>query len=638
MRTEGVAGAASGEHGAGWSLLAVPATWDELVLPDVSRDLLRSISGDIRFRRREGENGHPELRPSPRRLMFAGERGTGKLLAARVLAADLGLALVRVELAALLRGPRAANEERLSALFDAPERLGAIVYLDDAGTWFGERSADPARRDAGADPEEAALLERVDAHHGLVIFAANLGIASPAVVQRLDHTVEFPFPDERGRRKIWASHIPAGAALDHRALDFLAGPFQLTGGAIRRCCVSARSAAAAEGARVELRHLVAAVESEYRGRVQGARAREALERFHGSAWSAAPGPPPRAPAPAQRLAPDPRVPDPRVRRDPRVTRDARVAPAVAPARARRARPGRLHLVLAVAAAIAAAIVGFLIAHGSGSSPTGPPALTRPFSAGVLRVDAPATWQQGASSVSDLQDELSISPSRGAGTIVLGRTTAAPTTLPATLLAELPHAPGPAVVTLAGTRFYRYLGLQPRDGSGPISVYVLPTTVGTVVAECLEHGAGASFGSTCERVVSTLRLSSGTALAVGPSASYATGLDRAMTVLTKRIAEASGRLRAARTPQAQARAANGAVAAYDTAVSAVSALNAGVASADNRAVASALRSIAAGFQSLRTAALRGDAAGFAAAERTIASGQSSLQGAIAQLAKLGYSVS
>ncbi|MGH2851412.1 MAG: AAA family ATPase, partial [Solirubrobacteraceae bacterium] len=198
MTSEGVVGAISGEHGAGWSVLALPATWDELILPDVSRDLLRSISGDVRFRRREGENGHPELRPSPRRLMFAGERGTGKLLAARVLASDLGLALVRVELGTLLRGPRAANEERLSALFDAPERLGAIVYLDDAGTWFGDRVGGSVRRDSATDPEQAALLGRVDAHHGLVLFAANLGIASPAVIERLDHTVEFPFPDERG--------------------------------------------------------------------------------------------------------------------------------------------------------------------------------------------------------------------------------------------------------------------------------------------------------------------------------------------------------------------------------------------------------------------------------------------------------
>jgi hypothetical protein len=298
----------------------------------------------------------------------------------------------------------------------------------------------------------------------------------------------------------------------------------------------------------------------------------------------------------------------------------------------------LRAVLAIAAALAAAIVGFLIAHGSGSSPTKPPALTQRFSAGVLSVDGPATWQQGASSVSGLQDELSISPSHGAGTIVLGRTTAAPTTLPATLLAELPRAPGLAVVTLAGTRFYRYLGLQPRDGSGPVSVYVLPTTVGTVVVECLGHGAPIGFASTCERVVSTLSLSSGTALAIGPSASYASGLDQAMAVLTKRVAEAAGRLHAARTPQGQARAANGAAAAYQSAVSAVDKLDAGMASADNQAVASALGSIAAGYQSLRSAAIRDDAAGFATAERTITSGQSSLQAAIAQLAKLGYGVS
>jgi ATPase family associated with various cellular activities (AAA) len=624
MSTEGVASAVSGEHGAGWSLLELPATWDQLVLPAASCDLLRAISGDVRFRGRDGDT---EMRPSRRRLMFAGERGTGKLLAARVLATDLGLALVKVELGTLLAGPRSADEQRLGAVFDSPELLGAIVYLADAGAWFGERSGGAAARDAGSDPEQAALLERIDAHHGPVIFAANLGIASPAVIERLDDTVEFPFPDERGRREIWSLFAPPGGALDDRALDLLAGPFQLTGGAIRRCCVSARSAAAAEGTPVELRHLVAAIEREYRGRVLGARAREALERFHGRTWSSGPAAPPAAPE--HRATPVAAgVP----------ARAPRARPVPPPARAGRARPARLGLALGIAAALAAGVVGFLLAHGSHSSPSGPPALSQQFSAGVLSVDAPADWQPGASSVAGLEDELAITPPQGAGTIVLGRTTAAPTTLPPGLLAELSRAPSAAVVTLAGTHFYRYLGLDPRDGSGPLSVYMLPTTLGTVVAECLERGATASFASTCERIVSTLRLSSGSVLGIGPSASYATGLDRVMAVLTKRVAEATGRLRAARTPVDQAKAANGAAAAYSSAVSAVGALTPGVAAADNQAVQSALRSIAAGYEQLRHAALHDDATGFAAAQRTIATGERGLQTAIAQLAKLGYSVS
>jgi hypothetical protein len=654
MRTEGVAGAVSPGGGAGWSLLQAPARWDQLILPDVSLGLLRSISSDIRFRRHDGENGHPELRPQPRRLMFAGERGTGKLLAARVLATDLGLSLVKVELATVLAGPRAANEERLAAVFDSPELLGAIVYLADAGTWFGERSGGSPVRDAGADPEQAALLARVDSHHGLVIFAANLGIASPAVIERLDHTVEFPYPDERGRREIWGMAIPAGAALDAGALDFLAGPFQLTGGAIRRCCSGAVAAAAAEGSPVELRHLVAGVEREYRGRLQGARAREALERFHGrtSSGPAAAARPPAAapeqraaplPAPPPRAAPPRRAaPAPARRPEAGPPQPGRPRPASRPSRARSLHPPRVRRlghILAIAAVLAAAVVGFLLAHGSGgSSPAGPPALSKQFSAGVLGVRAPATWQQGANSVPDLQDELSISPSHGGGEIVFGRTTSTPTTLPTALLAELPHAPGAAVVTLAGTHFYRYLGLEPRNGSGPLSVYVLPTTVGTVVAECLAAGAGAGFAGTCERIVSTLRLSSGTPLAIGPSAAYASGLDRAMAVLTKRVAEATGRLRAATTPAGQAKAANGAVAAYTSAMRQVGALDAGVASADNQAVQSALGSIATGYGSLRTAALHDDTAGFTASERQIADGERTLQSAIAQLAKLGYSVS
>src|SRR5579871_1315292 len=289
MTDEETARTVPAERGVGWSQLDGRARWEELILPTISRDLLRSIAGDLRFRRAPDSAAtgrrHPGLK-----LMFAGEPGTGKRLAARMLATDLGLPILSVDLAGVISRKRAESEERLDHLFATADRLQAIVYFADAGTWFAERGPAGSRPGDEPDPDLMSLLGRIDAYRGVVIFAATLGIAYGPVIERLDHVVEFPFPDEVARARIWPLLLPRSVHLGEHELEFLATSFPLTGGAIKRCVAGAASAAAAEGAPVELRHFVAAIEAEYGDRLRSARARQALARFYAGTWDAAPAP------------------------------------------------------------------------------------------------------------------------------------------------------------------------------------------------------------------------------------------------------------------------------------------------------------------------------------------------------------
>jgi ATPase family associated with various cellular activities (AAA) len=605
------------ERGVGWSQLDGRARWDGLILPSVSRDLLRSIAADLR------SDGAGERSPPPGpglKLMFAGEPGTGKRLAARMLATDIGLPILSVELAGVISRKRSESEERLDHLFEAAERLRAIVYFADAGTWFAERTSHPAAEaPQGIDPDLASLLGRIDGYGGVVIFAATLGIAWEPVIERLDHIVEFPFPGEGARRRIWPLLLPGSAQLAPGELGFLADSFPLTGAAIKRCVVAAASAAASEGSPPELRHFVAAIEREYGDRLHSARVRQALGRFYAGTWDA-PAPRPTAGG-AAAGAPA----------------GMRVGVAVAPLRLRR----RLLRGVVFAAILAAALLGFLIARSPRPSIARAPDLDAHLAAGLLSVAVPTQWGREsppARPALGLHDEIAAGPAAPAGgVLVVGIESATTIELPAALLGALARPPTAEVVTLGGARFYRYLDLAPSGVGGTESVYLVPTTAGTVLAQCFGRDSAPGFASTCERVLGTIALSSGHVLAIGPSAAYATALDAALTKLDGAVTGTTSRLSAATTATDQAGAATALAAAYRAAASAVGALDAGAAAAANRAVAAALSATGAAYAGLAHAAAVHNTRSYDVARTSVANASAQLRAAIAALATFGYAV-
>jgi SpoVK/Ycf46/Vps4 family AAA+-type ATPase len=255
-----------------------------LVVPDRQRDLLHSISAYLRHRDRVlSEWGYERTvaRTQGLKVLFAGESGTGKTMAAQVLAAELGLDLFRVDLATVVSKYIGETEKNLERIFTAADGSNAILFFDEADALFGKRSEVSDSHDRYANIEVAYLLQRMEAYPGAVILATNFKRnIDDGFVRRLDFVVDFPFPEGEDRRRIWRlvlpSEAPVAGDLD---LDFLATQFKLSGGAIRNCSLAAAFRAADEGSPIGMRHLVRAVAQEY-GK-QGRLTLEAdFERFH----------------------------------------------------------------------------------------------------------------------------------------------------------------------------------------------------------------------------------------------------------------------------------------------------------------------------------------------------------------------
>jgi SpoVK/Ycf46/Vps4 family AAA+-type ATPase len=258
--------------------------WEDLVVPERQRVLLKSISAYLRHRDRVLSDWGYErtvARTQGLKVLFAGESGTGKTMGAQVLGAELGLDLFRVDLATVVSKYIGETEKNLERIFSAADGSNAILFFDEADALFGKRSEVSDSHDRYANIEVAYLLQRMEAYPGAVILATNYKRnIDDAFIRRLDFVVDFPVPEAEDRRRIWSLVIPSAAPLgDDVDLDFLATQFKLSGGAIRNCSLAAAFQAADEDTAIQMRHLVRAVAQEYAK--QGRLTLEAdFARFH----------------------------------------------------------------------------------------------------------------------------------------------------------------------------------------------------------------------------------------------------------------------------------------------------------------------------------------------------------------------
>jgi SpoVK/Ycf46/Vps4 family AAA+-type ATPase len=195
--------------------------------------------------------------------LFAGSSGTGKTLAAEVLATELGLDLYRVELSQVVSKYIGDTEKNLRRVFDAAEEGASILLFDEADALFGPRSEVKDSHDRHANVEVAYLLQLMEAYRGLCILTTNLRESlDPAFSRRLRFLVDFPFPDAARRAEIWRRVFPAETPLEGVDFDRLAR-LHLSGGNIRNIAVSAAFLAADEGTPVRMGHVRAAARTEY---------------------------------------------------------------------------------------------------------------------------------------------------------------------------------------------------------------------------------------------------------------------------------------------------------------------------------------------------------------------------------------
>ncbi len=241
--------------------------WDRLVTTEDTEKLLRTIVGRIRSQVHVlHEWGFGDLAAAGVKTLFAGPPGTGKTLSAEIIAADLGLDLLVVDLSALVSKWLGETEKNLSEVFDAAERCQSVLFFDEADALFGRRTDGSDAQGRWANLETAHLLGRIDAFGGLCVLATNLrGNIDDAFVRRLDVIVEFDEPGVDERLRLWETHLPPEAPL---AVDVdlrqLAEVYELTGGLVRNASLAAAFRAAELGHHIDQRTLLDAVEQEYR--------------------------------------------------------------------------------------------------------------------------------------------------------------------------------------------------------------------------------------------------------------------------------------------------------------------------------------------------------------------------------------
>jgi hypothetical protein len=242
------------------------ASFDDIVLPAEQTDLLRQITAQVNQRGKVyGEWGFARRlnRGLGISALFAGESGTGKTMAAEVIANALRLNLYRIDLSAVVSKYIGETEKNLRRLFDAAEDGGAILFFDEADALFGKRSEVKDSHDRYANIEINYLLQRMESYRGLAILATNLrGSLDVAFTRRLRFIVSFPFPGIAERRRMWQIAFPPQTPVRQLDYDRLAR-LNLTGGSIHNTALNAAFLSADAGSPVTMPFALAAARAEF---------------------------------------------------------------------------------------------------------------------------------------------------------------------------------------------------------------------------------------------------------------------------------------------------------------------------------------------------------------------------------------
>lgn len=257
---------------AGWHLdelaqrITSAYTWKDMVLPEDAMRHLHEIAGQVETRAQVYEEwgfGAQLSRGRGISALFSGPSGTGKTMAAEILANHLKLDLYRIDLAGVVSKYIGETEKNLRRLFDAAEQTGSILFFDEADALFGKRSEVKDSHDRYANIEVNYLLQRMEDYRGLAILATNRKSAlDRAFMRRLRFLVEFPFPNSENRRAIWQKVFPRQiplAGLDYELLSRL----ELPGGNIRNIALNAAFLAAGEHQALSMDHVMHATRREY---------------------------------------------------------------------------------------------------------------------------------------------------------------------------------------------------------------------------------------------------------------------------------------------------------------------------------------------------------------------------------------
>ncbi|HWR61528.1 MAG TPA: ATP-binding protein, partial [Clostridia bacterium] len=242
-------------------------TWEDLVLPEDVKQQLRNASNQIKYRHIVyGQWGFGKKLPYGRGLsmLYSGPPGTGKTMAAQVIARELSLELYKIDLSQVISKYIGETEKNLNEIFNEAEYSNAILFFDETDALFGKRSEVKDSHDKYANIETAYLLQKMEEFDGISVMATNfLQNIDEAFMRRINYIIKFPFPDAKYRELLWKSMYTRETPLSED-IDFgyLAERFHIAGGNIKNIVIASAFLAAENGEPVSMKHIVNAAKYE----------------------------------------------------------------------------------------------------------------------------------------------------------------------------------------------------------------------------------------------------------------------------------------------------------------------------------------------------------------------------------------
>ena len=242
--------------------------WDDLILPDETKQVLQTVCHQVNHKFNVfSQWGFDEKVRYGRGLsvLFCGSPGTGKTMAAQVIANQLSLDLYKIDLSSVVSKYIGETEKNLDQVFTEAETSNAVLFFDECDALFGKRTEVSDAHDRYANLEVSFLLQKMEEYDGIVILATNLrGNMDDAFIRRIRFIIEFPFPDAVSREQIWRRSFPQKAPQDSNIpFDTLAHKIKLAGGNIKNIVLNAAFHASQQDDAIGLRHILQSAKSEY---------------------------------------------------------------------------------------------------------------------------------------------------------------------------------------------------------------------------------------------------------------------------------------------------------------------------------------------------------------------------------------
>ncbi len=242
--------------------------WQDIVLPEKKRNQLKEICSQVKYRHQVLIEWGFERKLSYGKglsVLFSGPPGTGKTMAAEVIAQELQLELYKLDLSSVVSKYIGETEKNLSKIFQEATTSNAILFFDEADALFGKRTEVSDAHDRYANIETSYLLQKMEEYEGVVILASNLREnMDDAFTRRIRFIVDFPFPDDENRRLIWQKQIPKEAPLKKDInYEFLSKQFRVAGGNIKNIALNAAFLAARNGKVIGMEHILSSTRTEF---------------------------------------------------------------------------------------------------------------------------------------------------------------------------------------------------------------------------------------------------------------------------------------------------------------------------------------------------------------------------------------